>query len=72
MKLTKYQYNRLTEYGWNPLIYNDNGVIDNTAWIQLTDKHEDLLMQICEKFHLECKDKKLKLLIVATQEGDEL
>jgi hypothetical protein len=72
MKLTKYQHNLLTEYGWRPLYYNDNGVIENTAWIQLTEKHKDVLDQLCDQFNLQCKDKKLKLLIIATQEGDDI
>lgn len=70
MKLTKYQHNRLVEYGWTPLIYNDNGVIDNSAWIQLDHNHQDILDELCDRFHLECKNKKLKLLIVATSEEE--
>lgn len=70
MKLTKYQYNRLIEYGWNPLIYNDNGLIENSAWIELDKNHADILNELCDRFHLECKNKKLRLLIVATQEEE--
>jgi hypothetical protein len=68
MKLSKYQKARLIEYGWSPLVYNDNGWIDNSAWIQLDERHQDIMQDLCNKFHLECKNKKLKLLIVATQE----
>jgi hypothetical protein len=70
MKLTKYQKARLIEYGWKPLIYNDNGIVDNTAWIEINEKHEDILEDLCDRFHLDCKQKKLKLLIVATQEEE--
>lgn len=70
MKLTKYQKARLMEYGWSPLVYNDNGVIDNSAWIQIDENHSDILEDLCDRFHLDCKQKKLKLLIVATQEEE--
>lgn len=70
MKLTKYQKARLIEYGWKPLVYNDNGIIDNSAWIQIDENHSDILEDLCDRFHLDCKQKKLKLLIVATQEEE--
>ena len=68
MKLTKYQKARLIEYGWNPLVYNDNGWVDNSAWIELDENHKDILDSLCDRFHLDCKNKKLKLLIVATKD----
>jgi hypothetical protein len=70
MKLTKYQKARLIEYGWKPLVYNDNGIIDNSAWIQIDENHSDILEDLCDRFHLDCKQKKLKLLIVATNEEE--
>ena len=70
MKLTKYQKARLIEYGWKPLVYNDNGVIDNSAWIQIDENHSDILENLCDRFHLDCKQKKLKLLIIATNEEE--
>ena len=70
MKLTKYQKARLIEYGWKPLVYNDNGVIDNSAWIQIDENHSDILEDLCDRFHLDCKQKKLKLLIIATNEEE--
>jgi hypothetical protein len=70
MKLTKYQKARLIEYGWKPLVYNDNGIIDNSAWIQIDENHSDILEDLCDRFHLDCKQKKLKLLIIATNEEE--
>ena len=70
MKLTKYQKARLIEYGWKPMVYNDNGIIDNSAWIQIDENHSDILEDLCDRFHLDCKQKKLKLLIIATQEEE--
>jgi len=68
MKLTKYQKNRLLEYEWDVYEAKDG---QNCAWIRIEPSDGAIFGQVAEELGLTGDDGDIKLLIVATQQGDE-
>jgi len=71
MKLTKHQKTKLAEFEWNPIETNVNGEIQNCAWISITPEDGAIFQECLEVFHLTGEGEDVKLLVVATQEGEE-
>ena len=66
MKLTKYQKARLLEHEWD-VISNAHG---NCAWISINPKDGAIFGQVAEELGLTGDSEDIKLLIIATQEGE--
>lgn len=66
MKLTKKQKEELSKYHWD-VISNDDG---NCAWLNITPEDGAIFGEICEHFNLTGDEGDVKLLVVATREGD--
>jgi len=66
MKLTKYQKARLLEHEWD-IISNDHG---NCAWITISPEDGSIFGEVVETLGLTGEGKDVKLLVVATSEGE--
>ena len=66
MKLTKYQKARLLEHEWD-IISNDHG---NCAWITIAPEDGSIFGEVVETLGLTGEGEDVKLLIVATREGE--
>ena len=66
MKLTKYQKARLLEHEWD-VISNDKG---NCAWVSIAPEDGSIFGEIVETLGLTGKGEDVKLLVVATSEGE--
>ena len=65
MKLTQKQKEKLSTYDWD-VISNDDG---NCAWISITPEDGAIFGEVCENFDLTGDEDDVKLLVVATREG---
>jgi len=68
MKLTKYQKARLLEFDWD-IVENDNG--QNCSWISIEPEDGEIFHYATELFGLTGEGKDIKLLVVATNEGEK-
>ena len=68
MKLTKYQKARLLEHEWD--VYTTDDGEQNCAWISIVPEDGAIFGQVVEELGLTGEGKDVKLLIVATQEGE--
>ena len=68
MKLTKYQKARLLEHEWD--VYTTDDGEQNCAWISITPEDGVIFGQVVEELGLTGDGEDVKLLIVATQEGN--
>ena len=68
MKLTKYQKARLLEHEWD--VYTTDDGEQNCAWISIEPSDGEIFGQVVEELGLTGEGKDVKLLIVATQEGE--
>ena len=66
MKLTKYQKARLLEFEWD-VISNDHG---NCAWISIDPSDGAIFGQVAKELDLTGDGEDIKLLVVATKEGE--
>jgi hypothetical protein len=71
MRLTKYQKARCVEFGWDVVETDVNGEVQNCSWISLSPEDGTVFQEACDVFGLTGEHKDIKLLVVATQEGDE-
>jgi hypothetical protein len=71
MKLTKYQKARLQEYEWTPIETEVNGEIQNCSWISIAPEDGTIFQECLDVFHLVGDGEDIKLLVVATREGEE-
>lgn len=65
MKLTQKQKEKLSAYDWD-VISNDDG---NCAWISIAPEDGAIFGEVCENFDLTGDEDDVKLLVVATREG---
>lgn len=70
MKLTKYQKARLLEFEWDVISNDVDGKEQNCAWVNITPEDGAIFGEICEHFDLTGDEGDVKLLVVATKEGD--
>ena len=70
MKLTKAQRARLANYGWNVIDIEVDGKSQNCEWISITPKDGAIFSDTCENFDLTGDSENVKLLVVATKEGE--
>ena len=68
MKLTKYQKARLLEHEWDVHETEDG---QNCAWIRIEPSDGSIFGQVVEELGLTDDGGDVKLLIVATQQGDD-
>ena len=68
MRLTKYQKARLLEHEWD--VYTTEDGKQNCAWISITPEDGVIFGQVVEELGLTGDGEDVKLLIVATQEGN--
>ena len=68
MKLTKYQKARLLEHEWD--VYTTDDGEQNCAWISISPEDGSIFGEVVEELGLTGEHEDVKLLIVATQEGD--
>lgn len=68
MRLTKYQKARLLEHEWD--VYTTEDGEQNCAWISITPEDGVIFGQVVEELGLTGDGEDVKLLIVATQEGN--
>ena len=68
MKLTKYQKARLLEHEWD--VYTTDDGEQNCAWISITPADGSIFGEVVEELGLTGDGEDVKLLIVATQEGE--
>ena len=68
MKLTKYQKARLLEHEWD--VYTTDDGEQNCAWIRIAPEDGEIFGQVVEELGLTGEGEDVKLLIVATQEGE--
>jgi len=66
MKLNEEQKGILHNYEWD-IINNDDG---NCAWVSFTPEDGKVFGELCEQFGLTGDEEDIKLLVVATREGD--
>ena len=71
MRLTKYQKARLIEFDWDIIETDVDGEAQNCAWISLDPEDGAIFQWACDVFGLIGEHEDIKLLVVATQEGDE-
>lgn len=71
MRLTKYQKARCVEFGWDVVETDVNGEVQNCSWISLSPEDGTVFQEACDVFGLTGEHEDIKLLVVATQEGDE-
>jgi len=71
MRLTKYQKARCVEFGWDVVKTDVNGEVQNCSWISLSPEDGTVFQEACDVFDLTGEHEDIKLLVVATQEGDE-
>ena len=67
MKLTKYQKARLLEHEWD-VITTENG--ENCEWISIVPEDGEVFQTCLDVFGLTGDSEDVKLLVVATQEGE--
>ncbi len=67
MKLTKYQKARLLEYDWD-VVNTDDG--QNCNWIEVNKHNNEIFSLIVDLFDLTGENNSVKLLVVATNEGE--
>ena len=67
MKLTKYQKARLLEYNWD-VVNTDDG--QNCNWIEVNKHNNEIFSLIVDLFGLTGENNSVKLLVVATNEGE--
>tara|TARA_R110002020_G_scaffold180152_3_gene374284 strand:+ start:2161 stop:2364 length:204 start_codon:yes stop_codon:yes gene_type:complete len=67
MKLTKYQKARLLEHEWDA-IENEDG--QNCRWLNISAEDGSIFGEVCEHFDLTGEQDEVKLLVVATAEGE--
>ena len=67
MKLTKYQKARLLEYDWD-VVNADDG--QNCNWIEVNKHNNEIFSLIVDLFGLTGENNSVKLLVVATNEGE--
>lgn len=70
MKLTKYQKARLLEFEWDVVSTDVDGKEQNCQWVSINPEDGSIFGEICEHFHLTGDEGDVKLLVVATKEGD--
>ncbi len=68
MRLTKYQKARLLEHEWD--VYTTDNGEQNCAWISISPEDGSIFGEVVEELGLTGEHEDVKLLIVATQEGD--
>ena len=68
MKLTKYQKARLLEYNWD--VYTTEDGSQNCAWISISPEDGSIFGDVVKTLGLTGEGKDVKLLIVATKEGE--
>lgn len=68
MRLTKYQKARLLEHEWD--VYTTDDGEQNCAWISISPEDGSIFGEVVEELGLTGEHEDVKLLIVATQEGD--
>ena len=66
MRLTKYQKARLLEHEWD-VVSNDEG---KCAWVSIAPEDGSIFGEIVETLGLTGEGEDVKLLVVATNEGD--
>lgn len=71
MRLTKYQKARLIEFDWDVIETDVDGEAQNCAWISINPEDGAIFQEACDVFGLTGAHEDIKLLVVATQEGDE-
>lgn len=70
MKLTKYQKARLLEHEWDVIVNDVDGKEQNCGWISIAPEDGAIFGEICEHFNLTGDGDDVKLLVVATREGE--
>jgi hypothetical protein len=68
MRLTKYQKARLLEHEWD-VVTTDDGE-QNCAWVSINKEKNVVFDLITDIFGLTGENGSVKLLVVATQEGE--
>jgi len=71
VRLTKYQKARLIEFDWDVIETDVDGDTQNCAWISITPEHGAIFQEACDVFRLTGDAEDIKLLVVATSEGDK-
>ena len=67
MKLTKYQKARLLEHEWD-IVTTEDG--QNCSWISVAPEDGEIFQACLDIFELTGDSEDVKLLVVATSEGD--
>ena len=67
MKLTKYQKARLLEHEWDIVTTKDG---QNCSWISVAPEDGEIFQACLDIFGLTGDGEEVKLLVVATNEGD--
>ena len=70
MKLTKYQKARLHEHEWDVIYTEVDGETQNCAWISITHEDGIIFQEALDTFRLTGEHGEVKVLVVATQEGE--
>ena len=70
MKLTKYQKARLLEHEWDVVVNDIDGKEQNCSWISVAPEDGEIFHHVVELFGLTGDEDDVKLLVVATREGD--
>lgn len=70
MKLTKYQKARLLEYEWDIIVNDVDGKEQNCSWISVSPEDGTIFQEVCDAFSLTGENDSVKLLVVATREGE--
>mgnify|MGYP007072034313 CR=1 FL=1 len=70
MKLTKHQKKYIKDIKYDIVSYEVDKKESNVASISFFPEDGDLYYQICDHFNLSGHHNNVKLLIIATQEGD--
>ena len=71
MRLTKYQKARLHEHEWDVIYTEVDGQTQNCAWISITPEDGIIFQEALDVFRLTGESGEVKVLVVATQEGEE-
>lgn len=70
MKLTKYQKARLLEYEWDIIEAEVDGKEQNCSWVSVRPEDGEIFQEVADVFDLEGDCDSIKLLVVATMEGE--
>jgi len=70
MKLTKHQKKHIRSVNFDIISHEVKGKESNTNIVTFTPQDGDIYFELCEAFELTGMSENIKLLVVATQEGD--